>query len=426
MVVAEFSLVGRETFMRLAIVVNSFPKLSETFIVNKVMGLRATGIEVTVLAQNSHNDRSLFKRELLGIPLDFIHYSLISKPIPRIIFDLSNLLRSKETRRLWSLAVSRYGMGRRAFKAWLMALPLALRQYDLIHFEYSGLAVAYMDSLPLLSPAKLLTSCRGTAERIVPRVKPERADELRQLFPLLDRIHVVSDDMKQTIESYGAPSDKIFVNHPSIDATKFQRQSPYPHKEKGPYYLLSVGRLHWAKGIEYALLAVRHLLDQGYDIYYDVIGGGDELDRLLFAVYDLGLSERVRLHGRQPMATVRHKLEQADIYLLPSLSEGISNAALEAMAMALPIVSTTVGGMPEVITDGVEGFLVPSRQPNAMAEKIKCFLEDNSLRQRMGQAGRQRIESVFNLQRQIGCFIYEYQTLSKYKRIKNEVIQSNP
>jgi colanic acid/amylovoran biosynthesis glycosyltransferase len=318
-----------------------------------------------------------------------------------------------QSMRLWWRAVARYGYGWRASKAWIMALPLILGQYDLIHFEYSGLAVSYLDALPLLAPAKLLTSCRGAAEQIVPLVKPERAVRLRQLFPLLDRVHCVSADIQGTVEDYGLQPGQAFVNHPAIDPNQFRRQSPYPAKECGPFNLVSIGRLHWKKGLEYGLLAVRQSIDEGYDIFYDILGGGVEEERLRFAIQDMDLSERIRLHGRQPATRVRQALEEADIYLLPSLSEGISNSALEAMAMELPVVSTTAGGMSEVITDGCEGLLVPPRQPTAMAEKVRYLLADSGLRRKMGQLGRERIIRHFNLRKQTNCFITEYQALLK-------------
>lgn len=399
--------------MRLALVVNGFPVASETFLVSMAVGLRQAGVDLTVISQSLHQDGHLFTPQLGGQPLDWVQTSVLAGGFKGVGWRLTRLVGQHPGKvlRTWYAAATRYGLSRRALKAWLLAVPLVVGSFDLIHFAYSGIALAYQDCFPLLAPACLLTSCRGTAERVTPLVKAERAAELAQLFPQLDRIHCVSGDMQRTVEGYGARPQQIFVNHPAIDVNQFRRDTPYPRKTNGPYSLISVGRLEWLKGIEYALVAIRSLVDAGYDVHYEIVGTGAAEDSIRFAVHDLGLTGVVTLHGRQPGDVVRQKLLAADIYLLPSLSEGISNAALEAMAMEIPLVSSTAGGMAEAITDGVEGFLVPSRDAAAMAQATSRLLDTPQLRQQMGQAGRRRIETQFHLQRQIDCFLHEYQAL---------------
>lgn len=410
--------------IRIAMVVNRFPTVSETFIFNKVMGLRQAGHDVFVHVQGEKNDAAFFEARLAGQPLDFVRSALTTFPPHQLLMRLTAILarQPNEARRLQSQAQKRYGLGARAQKAWLMALPLVLGNYDLIHFELSGLAVVYLDVLPLLRPAKLLMSCRGTAEKITPLAQPERAEKLRRVFQHLDLVHCVSANMQRTVEQYGLRPDQAFVNYPSIDVEEFKRAQPYLSKEQGPYQLLTVGRLRWEKGLEYGLLAVRHLVNEGMDLRYTIIGSGDEEERLRFAIHDLGLTEQVELMGRQPAAVVRQALESADVFLLPSLSEGLSNAVLEAMAMEIPVVSTTAGGMAEAIDHGMEGFLVPPREPEKMAENVSVLLSDPSLRRNMGCAGRRKVETVFNLQRQVECFVKEYRALvSRSERAHNPV-----
>lgn len=396
--------------MRLAIVVNGFPTLSETFIYNKAVGLRAAGVDVTVLAHGRQAEWGMFAGRTESFPRQAVQRSLLAQGwagLParwiRVVFK-----QPRQSLHLWKAARTRYEDVRRAFMAWVLALPLETGHYDVVHFGYSGLAALYLDALPLLS-ARLFTSCRGAAEQIVPLVNPQRGEQLRQVFGYMQRVHCVSAEMQRTVEKYGLCPGQGFVNHPAIDAAQFQRRTVYLQKAVGPYHLVSVGRLHWKKGLEFGLLTVRQLVDDGLDVTYDIIGGGDEEEKLRYAVADLGLSQRVRLLGRQSAAVVREALETADVCLLPSLSEGLSNAALEAMAMEVPIVSTTAGGMDEAITDGVEGFLVPPWQPGKMAEKVCVLLADPALRLRMGQAGRQRVIEHFQLERQICCFLEQYQ-----------------
>jgi glycosyltransferase involved in cell wall biosynthesis len=291
----------------------------------------------------------------------------------------------------------------------LLALPFA--GFDLVHFAYSGLAVAWVDALPLLAPARVIVSCRGSAERITPLVDPDRAAALRRVFELADRVHCVTDDMRTTCGAYGLAPTKAFVNHPAIDVERFRRRVPYPAHSSGPYRILSTGRLHWTKGFEFGLMAVRSLLDGGHDVHYEIIGSGPDEGHLRYTVQDLGLSEHVTFAGKRSSTEVRAALEQCDIYMLPSLSEGISNAALEAMAMEVPVVSTSAGGMPEAITDGVDGLIVPPRAQAALALRIAELLQDRALRLHVGTAARRRVERDFSLQRQISNFVSEYRLL---------------
>jgi colanic acid/amylovoran biosynthesis glycosyltransferase len=221
----------------------------------------------------------------------------------------------------------------------------------------------------------------------------------------------VSADMLSTMQGYGLDPANAFINHPAIDISRFQRRRPYLDKTRGPYRLLSVGRLHWKKGFDYALMAVRQLLDEGHDVYYDILGGGAEEERLRFAVHDLQLAGRVELRGPQSAEEVRNALETADVYVQPSVSEGLSNATLEAMAMEVPVVSTDVGGMAEAIRDGCEGLLIPPRHPAALAERVALLLRDSERRRGMGLAGRRQVERNFDLTRQIDRFVAEYHSL---------------
>jgi glycosyltransferase involved in cell wall biosynthesis len=174
---------------------------------------------------------------------------------------------------------------------------------------------------------------------------------------------------------------------------------------------LSTGRLHWTKGYEFGLMALRTLVDQGHDVHYEIVGSGPDEGHLRYTVSDLGLKERVTFAGKRSSTQVREALEQCDLYMLPSLSEGISNAALEAMAMEIPVVTTNAGGMPEAVEDRVDGLVVPRRAPDALAEGIATLLRDRELRTELGRTARRRTERDFSLRRQIDTFVSEYRSL---------------
>jgi colanic acid/amylovoran biosynthesis glycosyltransferase len=401
--------------LRLAIVVNSFPTLSETFIFNKVMGLLHSGVDVTVFVSSRKNDRALFPEIIPGKRLPRIHHLISSyrdsvKYLYAIWIILTHLRLSV---RLLHNSSKLYPGSRRAIKAFLLALPFVMGRYDIIHFEFSGIAVAFLDALPLLKPIKLVTSCRGAAEQITPLMDNSRAGQLGQVLKSMDSVHCVSQDMLRTVEKYGLDPGKAFINRPAIDLEQFHRNTPYPNCTTGPYHLVSVSRLHWKKGLEFGILAVKLLLDKGYEIQYDIIGTGPEEERLRFMIHDLGLAGHVNLLGRLSSAQVQEALEKADIFLLPSLSEGISNSILEAMAMELPVISTKAGGMDEAIFDGQEGFLIPTYNVKLLGEKILSCIKNYDLRQKMGMLGRIRVEQEFNITNQVRKFEEQYIALTK-------------
>ncbi len=396
--------------LRIALVVNSFPNLSETFIFNKALRLRAAGLDVTVIAHNPKNDLPLFSDRLPAAEAaTFVVESPLAAGASGMMRSAAAMAAKNPSAAMQAWAkVSAVRKGRAALKSWARLLPFYASPFDIVHFEYSGLAVAYLDDLPLLRPAGLAVSCRGAAEQITPLVEPARKDLLRKLFGQIDRAHCVSNDMLRTVQQYGLDPAKAFVNYPSIDVKQFLRTAPYPVRDDGPFRIATTARLHWKKGLEYGLLSIRKLVDSGAKVQYDIIGGGTEEEPLRFAIDDLNLYDHVTLHGRKPAPFVREVLESSHAYLQPSLSEGLSNAALEAMAMEVPVVTTSAGGMAEAIVDGEHGFVTPPRDPEAMTLRLKQLADNPELCRRLGAAGRKRVEEGFTIERQTEVYLREY------------------
>ena len=122
--------------------------------------------------------------------------------------------------------------------------------------------------------------------------------------------------------------------------------------------MVTVGTLMWSEGAQkWALQAIRRVSDAGINVQFEIIGDGPDRQRVLYTIADLGLGGHVRLVGKLSPGQVLVRVQQADAFLLPSLSEGISNAVLEAMACGVPVVTTECGGMREAVTDGVEGLM---------------------------------------------------------------------
>jgi glycosyltransferase involved in cell wall biosynthesis len=281
--------------------------------------------------------------------------------------------------------------------------PLAGRDFDVIYFPWNSAAIAYEE---LMGRAPVVISCRGSQINVAPH-NPERADlrdGLAATFARAAAVHCVSAQIRDEATRYGLDPRKAVIIRPAVDPEQF-RPAPRLPGSPAPLRLLTTGSILWRKGYEYALLAVRALLDRGLAVRLDIVGDGPERQRLLYTIDDLALPEHVVWHGRRAPGDVRQRLQTADAFLLTSLSEGISNAVLEAMACGLPVVTTDVDGMAEAVTDGVEGFLVPPRDPAATADALACLAASPELRRTMGAAGRARVVRDFALDNQLDAFV---------------------
>jgi len=383
----------------LTAVVSQFPAPSQTFILRKLTGLRDAGMDVTVAAAEfaaSENETG------------FAHLALLPWRSPRTAIEATS-------RPAWRAAISAVaGTPRsgRSLRRSIALAPITAADTDIVHFEFSGIAVSYLDQLARLHErSRLVVSCRGAAEQIQPLKDPARRTALAEVFGLVDLVHCVSEDMRRTVEALGAPPDRILVNRPAVPVADFaplrQRDPGHP----GAFRLLSVGRLHWKKGLDDAIRAVAHLRERGVEVEYRIAGEGSEREKLSFMIQELGLDGSVHLTGVRSQEQVRDLLGWADALLLPSLSEGISNAVLEAMAAGLPVVTTDCGGMTEVVDHGVNGLVVGVGDIGAMSQHLADLSADPDLRARLGAAAAVTADDQLDISHQVRRFMGAYSEL---------------
>lgn len=381
----------------LTAVVSRFPAPSQTFIRRKLTGLRDAGMDIRVAA-TVVGDASSTGLEVSGLLPWGTPTRALEPSARRAWGGVARGIRSTAAGSLRSPVAS------------LVQAPVAAMDTDWVHFEFSGIAITYARAVDILRRrgTRIGLSCRGAAEQIEPLVDPRRAAQLREAFERADLIHCVSDDMRRTVEGFGAPPERILVNRPAVpvaDFTPLRRTDP---RHDGPLRVLSVGRLHWKKGLDDGLRAVAGARDRGVDVSYRIVGEGEERDKLTFLIAELGLGDRATLLGARDQDEVRAELDRADVLLLPSLSEGISNAVLEAMAAGRPVVTTRCGGMDEVVDDGVDGVLVDVGDHETMAEHLAGLAADPEQRHHLGLAAADRADRDLDLSRQIRVFLDAY------------------
>jgi colanic acid/amylovoran biosynthesis glycosyltransferase len=410
-----------ERSSRLVLVVKEFPRRSETFIVQKFLGLLEQGWDVHIVCERSSvKDWSLFPQLLAR--KDSRHRVHVIRPArPKLIeillfpFSFLRFLLLAPKRTLIYL-----GRGWKFFGPYILHLfqkeaEFVMLQPALIHYEFGSLAPGRMHLKDLLN-CRITVSFRGS-DIIIDRF--DKPDFYRQVWEQADALHLLGKDLWNRALQRDCPIDKPHtLISPAIDTTFFSRRTTRQVESVGipsrPYRILSVGRLEWTKGYEYAMQAVKWLVDQGIPCEYHIIGSGYDLYNVEFTRIDLGLKNVVTLLGPQSRLEVKEQMEWADVFFHAAVLEGFCNAVMEAQAMTLPVICSDAEGLSENVANDQTGFVIPRRDWHTMAEKLALLAADPKLRGRMGDAGRQRVIQKFNLDAQISSFSKFYrEVLSK-------------
>jgi colanic acid/amylovoran biosynthesis glycosyltransferase len=402
---------------RLILVVPTFPKSSETFIVLKAVGLLEAGWDVHVVCQRREQEEwQRFPETIRKALKRRVHVTWPVEPRPLSAALLPAALGASaigapvSTARYLRRGSRRFGWDTLR-RVYLDAKVLDLSP-DIVHFEFGTLAVGKTYLKELLG-CRLSLSFRGFDLNFAGLEDPHYYAEV---FRDVDLIHCLGEDLWRRAVRRGCPPDKEHVLiPPAIDVAFFDPGERQVARVVGtpdrPFRILSVGRLVWQKGYEDALEALCRLRDAGISIEYRIVGEGGYREAIAYARHEMGLEDSVSFLGPLPPSTVRREMLWADVFLQAAVSEGFCNAVIEAHAMKLPVVCTDAGGLPENVCDGETGFVVPRRDPEAMALGISRLAADPSLRERMGKAGRRRVVEHFRIEDQIVAFDRAYARL---------------
>lgn len=215
------------------------------------------------------------------------------------------------------------------------------------------------------------------------------------LYPRANLIVSPSRKIAQDIISQAVPGSKVLVINNPVDIFEISRHAKekIDHKwyRKKESIVIAVGRLGNEKGFDYLIKAIALLAGEGIQCKLIILGEGKEKENLLRLVVKLGLNDSVNFEGFQE--NPYKYLARSTVFVLSSLYEGFPNVLLEAMALGIPSVATRCPtGPDEIITDGVDGILVPPADEKSLANAIKRLLQDENLRKKLGEAGRRRAE----------------------------------
>lgn len=384
--------------MKVGILVRRFPKRSETFILNQITGLVDAGIDVDVFAWTPGDDAAVHSDVQAYRLTERTHYIQPPRSRARRIGRVLTAWR-RPSLLPRSLRIRRYARPSSSLAlAYAGATFLRQGPHHIVHCQFGqlGLTALTLRELGVL-PGRIVVAFRGADLTVDPDVAGYRV-----LFRIADLFLPVCEAFKDRLIGMGCDPHKIRVHRSGIDLASLEYAERLRPAD-GPARLLTIARLVEKKGVEFAIRAVARLKEAGRRVVYTVVGDGPQRLKLEGLVDDLGLRDSVRFAGALNHGDVLTFLKESHVFLAPSITasdgdqEGIPNALKEAMAIGLPVVSTLHSGIPELVEDGVSGFLVPERDTEALADRLAVLVDHPDTWADLSRAGRRQIEADYDV-----------------------------
>jgi glycosyltransferase involved in cell wall biosynthesis len=375
---------------RVVVLVKRFPRLSETFILNEFLELRRHGLPVELFAIMDPHEQSSQPEALALVP------EVTYLQTGRLWGELPAALRTARRYPWGTLRAAGWALTRHTIAAarnLLHALVLLDRLADgppahlHAHFLHNPAALAFIAEKVSGQPYSLAGHAKDIYTTL-PENQRMRVGRARWVSTCTEA------NREYLTKEVGAAPEQIHVNRHGIDLARFT----VPARTPRPGRIMSVGRLVPKKGFDVLIRACGELNRRGIPFELVVLGGGGLHDELIALGDAQGIGDRVSLLGSRPQRDVVEQLAAAEIFALSPVilpdgdRDGIPNVLLEAMAAGVPVVATTVSGIPEVITDGETGRLVPQRRPDLLADALAQLLTDPAMRARLGEAGQHHVQ----------------------------------
>ncbi len=380
--------------MRVAFIVNSFPEISEKFLLNSVVGLMDAGVDVTVFAAHRPTEsmrHALFEARNVA---SITRYAEIPRSIKSRFFRAPalflRLLLRKPKAAIEALNVGKYRTVAKNAKLLYFGNVFLGERFDVAHCQFgvNGLIGAYLKDCGFAG--RLVVTFHGSDINTYP--KRHGLDVYAWMYRRADLITANTSFTKGKIAANGCPESLIRVLPVGFVAAEY---AGVDRSSVQPLSILTVGRLEEKKGHRYLIEAVSLLKKRLPGVKYLIAGGGSLSGELRDMARDRGVDDACEFLGVCSSKEVMGLYGSAAVFCLPSVTassgdmEGQGLVLQEAQACGVPVVSTLHNGIPDGVLDGISGFLVPEKDPVALAEKIYDILTDIELRDRMGGAGRE-------------------------------------
>ena len=385
---------------RIATIVKGYPRLSETFIAQEILGLERRGIRqlIVSLRQPTDGDVHDMHREIAAEVLY----------LPEYLKDDPARVRAG---RAWAEKHPGFSAALRVFKADLKRDPSVNRRRRFgqacvlarelppdirwlhAHFLHTPASVARYAALIL----GMGWSFSAHAKDIWTTPKWELREKLDDTAWGVTCTRANLDYLR----SLARNPERVRLVYHGLDFSRFPSPARHADRPGRTFTIVSVGRAVEKKG--YAdLLRALALLPDDMNWRFEHAGGGPLGKRLKAQAAKLGVADRIAWHGLRDRDFIFDLLSRADLFVLPSRlaksgdRDGLPNVLMEAQAFGVPVLATDVSGIPELVTHGANGWLIPERDPHALAEALLLLMRDNPLRRRLGERGASSVRRKFS------------------------------
>jgi glycosyltransferase involved in cell wall biosynthesis len=387
--------------MNVLYVLDFFPKLSETFILNEIVELIRRGVEVQILALRNPLENLINE--------DVINYNLFDKtkyfclPPPSELkfgYGFSPVFYNYMLKTLKNY----HGKTTLKHMARLSYYLPFYRNIDLVHSHF-----AYEAAVTGMQISKILDKPFTFTAHAVEIFSQQfySKERLKMLADCAEKIITPSVFNKNhIIRETNCAKEKIEIVRATIFPEKFNKKEPL-NTTQGKIKIIAVGRLVEKKGFEYLIKAMKTVVKRNSSVFLNIIGEGELKKELIELSCNLGLADRINFLGARSNEECMDELATSTIAVLPCVVAENGDMDVcpltlqEAIAMEIPVVSTTVGSISELIEDGKVGLLVPERNESALAQAITKLIDNPSLRQEMGKKGREKVLREFNIKTQV-------------------------
>jgi colanic acid/amylovoran biosynthesis glycosyltransferase len=401
--------------VRIALIVDSFPVLSETFVINHAIGLLERGHDVRIFArcrprgEIAHHD--VPRHGLLS------RTRYLDRPLPAgsLSGRLAAVVRANFFAPLSALKwFEKFRQGAVSLERLNLALTFLRGDFDIIHCHFGPNGYLGIFLKDEVSRAPVLTTFHGYDLSLL--IASSGREIYKDLFLKGDLFLPVSRYFKKRLIELGCDERKVVVCNNGVNARRYKYIPRALHPGEA-VQVLTVGRLVEKKGHEFLLRALARTVSSGRDVRLRIAGDGPLREKLESLARELGVAERVRFLGAVAHDAMPGMLQQSHIFALPSVTagngdqEGMPVSIMEAQASGLPVLSTCHSGIPELIEDGTSGYLVAERDTAALADRMMYLVDHPELWPLMGAAGRRIVEEKYGLDAMIEKLLGLYRNL---------------
>jgi colanic acid/amylovoran biosynthesis glycosyltransferase len=388
--------------MRIAYLTGEYPRATDTFIQREVAGLRNLGVEVHTFSvrptgtehmvgpeQRAERDRTTTLLPPNFFRLFSAHVSLLFRSPHRYVRGIELAWKGRSPGLKALLYQLFYFL-----EAGTLACEIEQRQIQHLHNHLADSSCTVAMLAATLAGIRFSFTVHGPAIFLEPYRWRLDLKVQQALFVSCISYYCRSQVMLLSpIQEW----PKLHIVHCGVDLQRFVPVTHPPNSKR----LLYTGRLSAAKGVPILLQALQQVVPHHPNLVLTLVGDGPDRAALETLAADLKLTSYLKFVGYQSQDAVCQYLLNSDIFVLPSFSEGLPVALMEALAAGVPVITTEIAGIGELVEDGVNGYLIPPGAVEPLVQRLKQLLEDADLRQRMGRAGLIKVEQEFNLSQEV-------------------------